>query len=82
MLNHHKTTESEKIEICRWEYEGEYTLYNLGSYDEMKDTQTGFANPKMRVESFLNQNELIGFCNLYDEGEEVFFGIGVHPACC
>ena len=82
MLNHHTATEEEKCEICSWQYAGEYALYNVDSYETMKKKQFGFANPKMYVEAFYDGEELIGFCNLFDDGEKVFFGIGVHPRHC
>lgn len=82
MLTNHKTTEDEKYEICGWKYEGDYAIYDMGSYEEMKEKKIAFANPQMYVESFLDNNELIGFCNLYDDGDEVFFGIGVNPQLC
>lgn len=82
MLNSHRTTEEEKAEICGWRYEGEYAVYDLCSYEEMKKRQFGLANPNTYVESFLAGNALIGFCTLYDDGNEVFFGIGVNPQDC
>lgn len=81
-MQNHKTTEAEKYEICGWKYEGEYSIYDPGNYDDMKEKQFCFANPKMYVESFADKGQLIGFCNLYDDGDEVFFGIGVNPNVC
>lgn len=69
MLTNHKTTEYEKYEICGWKYEGDDAIYDMGSYEEMKEKKFAFANPKMYVESFLDNNELVGFCNLYDDGD-------------
>ena len=48
----------------------------------MKNRKFGFGNSLMYVESFFNNNELVGFCNLFDDGDEVFFGIGVNPHLC
>ena len=82
MLRNHPATENEKREICNWKYKGKYALYNTVSYEKMKQHKFGFGNPKMYVEAFLDHNELIGFCNLFDDGEEIFFGIGVKPGLC
>lgn len=79
---HHKTTEEEKYRICEWKYEGAYSVYDMGSYDEMKEKQFAFANPEMYVESFFDNENFVGFCNLYDDGDEIFFGIGVNPGVC
>lgn len=82
MLTNHTTTEDEKYQICEWEYEGDYAIYNMGSYEEMRKNHFGLANPRMYVESFYDHNKLVGFCNLFDDGDEVFFGIGVNPNLC
>lgn len=82
MLNHHKATEAELQEICRWQYTGAYALYNTVSYEEMKAQKFGFANPAMLVETFYDGDTLVGFCNLFEEDREVFFGIGVEPRHC
>lgn len=82
MLINHNTTEDEKYEICEWKYSGDFAIYDMESYDKMKEKHFAFANPKMYVESFLDNNDLIDFCNLYDDGDEIFFGIGVNPNFC
>lgn len=82
MLSHHQATEAEKYELCRWKYDGPYALYDMPSYDDMKARQFGFGSPKMYVETFFDGETLVGFCNLFDDGDEVFFGIGVHPQVC
>lgn len=82
MLNHYKATEQELREICSWQYEGKYALYNNVSYEEMKARAFGFGNPNMVVEAFYDGDALVGFCNLFEEEREVFFGIGVEPHVC
>lgn len=82
MLQHHKATEAEKRLLCTWKYDGEYALYDMPSYEEMQARQFGLANPRMYVETFFDGPTLVGFCNLFDDGGEVFFGIGVNPQCC
>ena len=82
MLRNHQATEDEKRQICNWKYEGEFALYNTVSYEEMKQRNFGFGNSQMYVEAFYDHNELIGFCNLFNEDDEIFFGIGVNPHLC
>lgn len=82
MLSHHEATEKEKREICGWKYEGEYALYNMIGYEEMQRKKFGFGNPQMYTESFLHAGKLVGFCSLFDDGDEIFFGIGVNPHLC
>lgn len=36
-------TEKDKREICSWKYDGEYSIYNLPSFEEMKKLQSGFV---------------------------------------
>ena len=77
-------TEEDKREICEWHYEGQYELYNLPSFAEMKERKIGFLHP-VRAENFLGFWEdriLIGYVNLREEEKEVFVGIGVRPEFC
>lgn len=37
--------EMDKVNICKWEYTGEYKIYNLPKYEQMKNEKMGFANP-------------------------------------
>ena len=82
MLTYHKTTEEEKEAITAWQYTGEYAIYNTAPYAEQKARGVGFANPKNNFYSFLEDDALVGFINLYEEPTEVFFGIGVRPDLC
>ena len=82
MLTCHKTTAAEKRLICAWKYEGDYAIYNTPSYEEQLKTGRGFANPRNNFYSFCQGPALIGYINLIEEAEEVFFGIGVDPTRC
>lgn len=70
--------------ICGWNYPGEYAIYNLPPYEEMKKKGFAFGNPDrdQNFYSFEEDGELIGFVNILEEENEVFLGIGVHPAYC
>ena len=82
MLDYHKTTEEEKLEICEWKYVGEYAIYNLPSYEEQIAARRGLANPRNCFYSFCDGKKLIGYINLVEEESGIFFGIAVHPDCC
>ena len=78
----HRMTEEEKYIVAEWKYDGDYAIYNNESYDVQKEKGFGFANPKTIFYTFYEDNNIIGFTNLYEEETEVFFGIGVNPICC
>lgn len=82
MLEYHKTTESEKYMICRWKYDGEYSVYNCPPYEQQLQRRKGFANPENNIYSYYDGAMLVGFTNLVEENDEVFFGIGVNPRLC
>lgn len=77
-------TEADKKEICSWHYDGEYGIYNLPPYEQMREKQMGFLNPKRErnFRTFLDGNTLVGFVNILEEDTEVFIGIGVAPNLC
>ncbi len=77
-------TDEDKKEICSWKYEGEYAIYNLPSYEQLKNAQSGFMNPQKehQYRVFLIDNKVIGYINLAEKDTEVFVGIGVHPEFC
>lgn len=80
-----KFTEELAKEITTWTYKGDYDIYNLPSWDEVVKKQISLCKKEKR-ENFIgylnSENNLIGFVNLLDEGESVFFGIGVKPEYC
>ncbi|KPI53232.1 acetyltransferase [Clostridioides difficile] len=78
-------TEEHVIEITNWKYEGEYSIYNLPSWNEIKKNNLSLAKEDKRKNfiSFIDDNkELIGFINLLDKGSSVYFGIGIKPDYC
>lgn len=78
-------TEQQAKEISTWHYEGEYALYDLPSWEEVQQQDYALcdSNKRQRFMAYVNdQDELIGFVNLLDEGDFVFFGIGIHPSYC
>lgn len=83
-LTSRRMTEEDKRKICAWKYPGEYAIYNLPSYEEMRERKIGFLNPKTENNylAFLDGERLVGFVNILEEDTEVFIGLGVAPDCC
>lgn len=81
----HKLSEQQAKEISNWKYNGDYSIYNLPTWNKMvQDNYSLCDNAKReRYIGYLNENkELVGFINLLDEGDSVFFGIGINPNYC
>lgn len=83
-LSYRRLTEEDKRQICAWQYKGEYAIYNLPPYEEMRAKQIGFMNEKAEKNflAFLDHDMLVGFVNILEEPTEVFIGIGVNPHLC
>ena len=84
-LTAHKLSEEQAKEISNWKYTGEYSIYNLPSWDKMiKENYSLTDNVKReRYIGYINEDgELVGFVNLLDQGDTVFFGIGIKPNYC
>lgn len=83
-LTHRHPTDADKRAICAWHYDGEYSIYDLPSYEEMKAMKMGFLNPEREGNFlvFLDGEETVGFVNIAQEEREVFIGIGAAPHLC
>lgn len=81
-LYYHRITESEKYIISSWKYIGKESVYNRPSYEEDKKTRTGFADDANHFYSFYEGGNLIGYINLREKENGIWFGIGVNPTCC
>lgn len=83
-LIYRNLTDDDKRQICAWKYDGEYEIYNLPSYEEMKAQQIGFMNPtsEQNYLAFADGATLVGFVNILEEATEVFIGIGANPELC
>ncbi|WP_370832155.1 GNAT family N-acetyltransferase [Clostridium sp.] len=84
-LTSHKLSEEQAREISNWKYTGEYSIYNLPSWDKMIQENYSLTDnvKRERYIGYVNEDgELIGFVNLLDEGDTVFFGIGIKPNYC
>ena len=84
MLTRHPLTESHKQAICNWQYEGEYAVYDLPSYENMQKARSGFTNPE-RADSYLGwseNGELIAYTHFSEKSDGTYLGIGVRPDLC
>lgn len=84
-LTAHKLSEEQAKEISNWKYTGEYSIYNLPSWDKMVQENYSLTDnvKRERYIGYINEDgDLVGFVNLLDEGDAVFFGIGIKPNYC
>ncbi|MBZ9687420.1 GNAT family N-acetyltransferase [Clostridium estertheticum] len=80
-----KLTEIQAKEISNWKYDGDYSIYNLPSWETMLQEKYSLSDDAKRERyiSYVNENsELVGFVHLLDGADSVFFGIGVNPNVC
>lgn len=77
-------TEGDKREICSWQYEGEYAIYNMPSYEVLTELKKGFMDPAREKDyrAFFVDGRLIGFTRIQEESNEILIGIGVRPDSC
>lgn len=78
-------TKEQAKEIVNWKYEGVYEIYNLSRWDELVKSGCSLCDDIKRnsFRGYLDEDgQLVGFTNLLDEGDEVFFGIGLNPRMC
>ena len=79
-LTPHKLSQEQAKELSNWKYPGEYSIYNLPPWDKMVEENYSLTDDvkRERFTGYTNEKgELVGFVNLLDEGEHIFFGIGV-----
>lgn len=84
-LTAQKLSEEQAKEISKWKYSGEYSIYNLPSWYKMVEENYSLTDAvrRERYIGYVNKvGELVGFVNLLDEGDTVFFGIGINPNSC
>lgn len=77
-------SEKDKEEICGWQYDGKYALYNLLDYEVMKKEKRGFLDPEKEREycGAWEDGELVGFVHLYPGVQNIMIGLGVRPEFC
>jgi ribosomal protein S18 acetylase RimI-like enzyme len=81
----HKLSEDQAKELSNWVYDGEYSIYNLPAWDSMIVDNYSLCDEvkRERYIGYSNESqELVGFVNLLDQKDNVFFGIGINPIYC
>ena len=84
-LKAQKLSKNQAQEISKWQYPNEYAVYNLPTWDIMlaKGYSLTDDQKKERYIGYVNNDEeLVGFVNLLDKGESVFFWIGIKSEYC
>ncbi len=87
MQNFKKFSMNEDIarQIISWVYDDDYAIYNLPSYEEMKEKNYGMVNPE-KADSYicyLSNDEVIAYSNIKEtKDKRIFIGIGLKPEYC
>lgn len=71
--------------IIAWRYEGDYSEYNMDSYEELKSRGASILKPEKRKNylCYFDNGELIGYTNVTKkENGDLFLGIGLSPKFC
>lgn len=78
-------TESMAKEVCKWRYEGLYSVYNLSEWEVVVSNCWELASEVARNEYFVSmllENDLIGFGRIQMFDDKVSLGIGLKPDIC
>lgn len=77
-------TIKETKEISKWKYDGEYAIYDENSYeDKLKNNDPLIDTHKnANFICFYLEDNLIGYINLVEKVDYIFFGIGLAPDYC
>ena len=87
MENIKKVSMNEEIakQISLWKYEGDYEIYNLPTYEEMKAKNYGMVNTDRANDyiCYVDNEEVIAYASMKKmEDGRIFFGIGLKPDNC
>jgi len=81
-----KMTETEAKEICSWEYNSEYSIYNIGGWNKALNDNWAITNMIKREEQFRSvcndNNKLIGYFRIIKNKDKIKLGLGLHPNLC
>lgn len=72
-------------QIALWKYEGHYEVYNLPSFEEMKENNYGMVNPKKADNyiCYLKNDEVVAYTSMKEMSDgRIYFGIGLKPEYC
>lgn len=78
-------TERAARQICSWNYEYPYSVYNYRPYDEAVKTGARITQNEYKDNYLCFWNEcdiLIGYVSLIKKSDKLFLGIGLAPEYC
>lgn len=78
-------TEAHAIQICGWQYESEYGIYNFPDWETVKANGWLIADSKRRAEDYtavLEEGRLCGFFHFMKQEDKVLLGLGLAPEVC
>lgn len=78
-------TEQDAKEICSWKYLNEYSVYNMGSWDDVVKQNWAITNEIKRQEQFRSvyeKDELIGYFRFRLIDDVINIGLGMKPELC
>lgn len=78
-------TKEDAIEICNWQYDGIYSVYNFASYEKCKERGWNIADDEKRGQAYVavyDEGKLFGFFNIMDREDRVELGVGMRPDQC
>ncbi|MBI9010581.1 MAG: GNAT family N-acetyltransferase [Clostridiales bacterium] len=85
MIELKRMTENEAINICDWQYEGEFKVYNFPKWDEAVEKGYGITKDNKRNLEFLSiysGSQLIGYGRISLNNNQIVLGIGIKPELC
>ena len=78
-------SEAEAKNICDWKYEGEYSVYNFPTWDEIVARDWSIANENKRRGAYFSvklNGEFIGFFHIMNRTDHIELGVGMRPDMC
>lgn len=72
--------------VCAWQYEGEYAVYNISGWETVVSQHWGIADDATRRREFYalrdERDMLVGFFRLHEQEDSLLLSLGLTPECC
>lgn len=78
-------TENDAREVCKWKYEGEYSVYNYPEWDECVKRQIAFTDEAIRKNEYykvLKSGQMLGYFRLEKTDQAIELSVGIQPDKC
>lgn len=87
MVNYafNELSEEQAKEICKWRYDGEYSIYNFSDWDTVEKNGWDLSVESVRKSEFVSvllDNELAAYGRISLKVNKAFIGIGLKPSLC